>query len=103
MAEGGLNLIRGLIGNRQMTAHQVLHGITIVLKFASISVIVLMMSRPDVFPILVIDNGLKNIGVKPEFYGLFRGLAGLLIALTALGTIEDFNKIYKAGKYKIPK
>ncbi|MFW9866531.1 MAG: permease prefix domain 1-containing protein [Candidatus Thorarchaeota archaeon] len=103
IAEGVLNLIRGLIGNRQMTAHQVIHGITIVVKFASISVIVLMVSRPDVFPILVFSGGLKNIGVKPEFYGLFRGIAGLFIALVALSTIEDFVKIFRAEKYKLPK
>jgi uncharacterized membrane protein len=103
MTEGTLNLIRGLIGNRQMTAHQVIHGITIVVKLASISVIVLMMNRPDVFPILFIDGSLKNIGVKPEFYGLFRGIAGLFIALVALSTIEDFVKIFRAEKYKLPK
>ena len=104
LIEGILDLSRGLIGNRQMFAHQIIHGITIGIKLASISVVILMMNRPDIFPILVINepgDALINIGIAPEFYGIFRGIAGLIIALVALSTIEDFYKIYKAEKYKI--
>lgn len=104
LIEGILDLSRGLIGNRQMFAHQIIHGITIGIKLASISVVILMMNRPDIFPILVVNepgDALINIGIAPEFYGIFRGIAGLIIALVALSTIEDFYKIYKAEKYKI--
>ena len=103
LVEGILDLNRGLIGNRQMFTQQIIHGITIGVKLASISVIILMMNRPDIFPILVVNepgDALINIGLAPEFYGLFRGIAGLLIALVALSTLEDFYKIYKAEKYK---
>jgi hypothetical protein len=103
LIEGILDVNRGLIGNRQMFAQQIIHGITIGVKLASISVIILMMNRPEIFPILVINqpgDALINIGLAPEFYGLFRGIAGVLIALVALSTIEDFYKIYKAEKYK---
>jgi len=103
LTEGILDLSRGLIGNRQMIAHQVIHGITIAVKLASISVIILMMNRPDIFPILIISepgDALINIGIAPEYYTLFRGIAGLIIAVIALSTIEDFYKIYKAERYK---
>ncbi|TKJ22748.1 MAG: hypothetical protein CEE43_05835 [Promethearchaeota archaeon Loki_b32] len=103
LTEGILDISRGLIGNRQMITQQVIHGITIVVKLASISVVILIMNRPDIFPILVVDDptdALINIGLAPEYYALFRGIAGLLIALVALSTIEDFYKIYKAEKYK---
>jgi len=103
LTEGILDLSRGLIGNRQMIAHQVIHGITIAVKLASISVVILMMNRPEIFPILVINepgDPLINIGIAPEFYALFRGIAALIIALVTLSTIEDFYKIYKAEKYK---
>jgi hypothetical protein len=103
LVEGILDVNRGLIGNRQMFAQQIIHGITIGVKLVSISVIILMMNRPEIFPILVINqpgDALINIGLAPEFYGLFRGIAGLLIALVALSTLEDFYKIYKAEKYK---
>jgi hypothetical protein len=103
LIEGVLDLSRGLIGNRQMFAQQILHGITFGVKLASISVIILMMNRPEIFPILVINQPgsvLTNIGLAPEFYGLFRGIAALLIVIVTLTTIEDLYKIYKAEKYK---
>ncbi len=103
LVEGILDLNRGLIGNRQMVTHQIIHGITIAVKLASISVVVLMMNRPEIFPILIIGDptdALTNIGIAPEYYALFRGIAALIIALVALSTIEDFYRIYKAERYK---
>ena len=103
LTEGILDLSLGLIGNRQMIAHQIIHGITIAVKLASISVVILMMNRPEIFPIIIVEEpgeALINIGVAPEYYVLFRTIAGLIIALVALSTIEDFYKIYKAERYK---
>jgi hypothetical protein len=103
LVEGVLDLSRGTIGNRQMFTHQIIHGIIIGVKLASVSVIILMMNRPEIFPILVVNepgDALINIGIAPEFYSLFRGIAGLLIALVVLSTLEDFYRIYKAEKYK---
>ena len=103
IVEGLLDMIRSLIGNRQPIAHQVVHGITIVVKLASISVLVLMMGRPEIFPILIIQDPsgpLINIGIVPEFYTLFRAIAGLVILIVALSTIENFYKIYKLESYK---
>ncbi len=101
--EGALDIIRGLIGNRQPKAHQVVHGITIVVKLTSISVVILMLNRPEIFPILVIQQPSEafiNIGIAPEFYNLFRVIAGIVIALVALSTVENFYKIYKLESYK---
>ena len=103
VAESTLDLFRGLIGNRQMIAHQVLHSITIIVKIMSISVVILMMNRPEIFPILVMENpdaGLVNIGIAPEFYNIFRVIASVLIVVIVLSTIENFYKIVKAEKYK---
>jgi len=106
LVEGILDLSRGLIGNRQMFAHQIIHGITIGIKLASISVVILMMNRPEIFPILVVNepgDALINIGIAPEFYAIFRGIAGVIIAIIVLTTIEDFYRIFKAEKYKFLK
>jgi len=103
LTEGILDLSRGLIGNRQMIAHQVIHVIIIGVKLASISVVILMMNRPEIFPILIVSepgDALINIGIAPKYYALFRGIAGLIIAIVALSTIEDFYRIYKAERYK---
>ena len=101
--ESGLDITRGLIGNRQPQAHQIVHVFIIAVKLSSISVIIMMMNRPEIFPILIAQNpgeALINIGVAPEFYGLFRIIAGVLIAIVALSTIENFYKIYKLESYK---
>ncbi len=106
LVEGILDLSRGLIGNRQYFAHQIIHGITIGVKLASISVISLMMLRPEIFPILIVNEPgdiLTNIGLAPEFYDIFRGIAGVIILVIVLTTIEDFYRIYKAEKYKFLK
>lgn len=103
IVEGSFDIIRGLIGNRQPLAHQIIHVFTVGVKLASISVIVLMLNRPDIFPILVVEQPsgvLTNIGLAPGFYDLFRGIAGLLIALVVLSTLDNFYKIYKLEKYK---
>lgn len=100
--ESTLGIIRGLIGNRQPIAHQVVHGITIAVKLASISVVIMMMNRPEIFPILVIPESgvLTNIGIDPGFYPLFRIIAGIIIAVVALDTLDNFYKIYKLESYK---
>lgn len=104
MAEGALDLSRGLIGNRQINAHQVIHGVTIAVKLMSISVVILMVNRPEIFPIIIIDgSNITNIGIAPEFYNLFRGIAGLIIALIILSTLDNVYKIYKLEKFKASK
>ena len=101
IAEGIFDMSRGLIGNRQVDVHQIIHGITIVVKLSSISIAILMMMRPEIFPIIIIDDSIQNIGIAPEFYGVFRVIATLVIMATVLGTIENFYKIYKLQNYKI--
>jgi len=106
LVEGILDLSRGLIGNRQFFTHQIIHGITIGVKLASISVVILMMLRPEIFPILLVNepgDPLINIGIATEYYAIFRGIAGVIIAVIVLTTIEDFYRIYKAEKYKFLK
>jgi len=101
--ESGLDITRGLIGNRQPQAHQIVHVFIIVVKLSSISVILMMMNRPEIFPILIVQSpgeALINIGIAPEFYNIFRAIAGLIVAIVALSTIENFYKIYKLESYK---
>ena len=104
ITEGFFDLTRGLIGNRQINTHQIIHVITIIVKLSSISIAVLMMMHPEIFPIIIVDepsDTFQNIGVAPEFYGTFRAIATLVITGMALLTIENFYNIYKLQKYKI--
>ena len=103
IAEGILDMSRGLIGNRQASIHQIIHGITILVKLSSISIAGLIIMRPEIFPIIIIDDGFQNIGIATEYYWLFRTIGVLVIIGTVLGTLENFTKIYKLEKYKISK
>ena len=102
ISQGSLDLFMGLLGNQNPTMHQAIHGVKIALTFASISIGIILMAHPEIFPILVVQGEiLVSIPIEPEFYGLYRGLIGLGIALVILSTIEDFVKIWKLQKYKI--
>ncbi|MFX1321540.1 MAG: hypothetical protein ACFFAQ_07850 [Promethearchaeota archaeon] len=104
IAEGSLDLTRGLIGNRQVNIHQIIHVITIIVKLSSISIAILMMLRPEIFPIIVMDDlteSFQNIGIAPEYYDTFRAIAGLVITGMVLLTLENFYNIYKLQKYKV--
>ena len=103
LTEGALDLSRGLLGRRQLNAHQIIHGITIVVKLASVSVVILMMLRPEIFPILVVEQptgSLINIGIHPQYYNIFRIIAGIVIAAVVLSTIENFTKIVRLERYQ---
>ncbi|MFW9942508.1 MAG: hypothetical protein ACFFFT_15825 [Candidatus Thorarchaeota archaeon] len=104
ITEGFLDMTRGLIGNRQISTHQIIHITTIIVKLSSISIAVLMTMRPEIFPIITFDetsDTFQNIGIEPEFYNTFRAIAALVITGIALSTIENFYNIYKLQKYKI--
>jgi uncharacterized membrane protein len=102
IAQGSLDLFRGILGNQNPSMHQAIHGAKIALTFASISIGIILMAHPEIFPILVFESGaLVNITIELQFYGLYRGLIGFGIVLVILSTIEDFMKIWKIQKYKI--
>ena len=102
IATGSLDLFRGILGNQNPSMHQVIHGAKIALTFASISIGVILMAHPEIFPILFVEEGvLISVPIEPEYYVLYRGLIVLGIVLVILSTIEDFVKIWKLQKYKI--
>lgn len=102
--EGGLDTTRGVIGNYKVKTHQIIHIITIGVKLASIPLVVILWSRPDIIPFLIWDNStntLVNIGVTPEFYDLCRNIMAVIIVITIITPIEDIYKIIKLEKYKV--
>ncbi|MBY9014781.1 MAG: hypothetical protein KGD68_03740 [Candidatus Lokiarchaeota archaeon] len=103
-AEGALNVTRGIIGNRQPSTHQLIHIITIVVKLAPIPLLVILMNQPEIFPILNWDDATEtfvNIGIAPEFYGIYMNIIVLIIVGSVLLLAEDMYKIFKIQKYKV--
>ncbi len=103
-AEGALNVARGIIGNRQPSTHQLIHIITIVVKLAPIPLLLILMNQPEIFPFFNWDNATEsfvNIGVSPEFYGIYRNIIVLIIVVSVLFLAEDMYKIFKLQNYKV--
>jgi len=98
MLEGSLDISRGIIGNRRPATHQVLHAIMIPLRLSGIPLLGILMNRPEIFPWF--SEPWIHVGISVEFYGLYRGILVLIIAITCLTTIENIYNIIKIQKYK---
>jgi len=98
IAEGALNILRGIIGNYQPSTHQFIHVIIIIVKLAGIPFLVILMNRPEIFPWF--SEPWVHVGIPPEFYDGYRIVMTVLIVIVPLTTIEDIYKIIKLQKYK---
>jgi hypothetical protein len=103
IAEGGLDIFRGIIGNHKPTTHQLIHGIKIILKFAGIPLIVFLALNPQIFPWFYYNevSGIWiNQGVSIEFYEVLRNLMIFVAVIAGLTSIEDIYRIIKIQNYK---
>jgi hypothetical protein len=103
LAEGTMDMTRGVIGNRQPGTHQVIHIITLFIKAMIIPFIIILMNHPELIPWLQYDNVTDtfiNIGMSPEFYDAFRWGMIAIIVIVILTGIEDIYKVFKIEKYR---
>ncbi len=98
MLESAVDITRGILGKRQPITHQVLHALTIPLKLSVIPLFGILMNRPEIFPWF--SEPWIHVGISVEFYGLYRGVLALVIAITCLTTLENIYNIIKIQKYK---
>ena len=98
MVESSLDISRGIIGNRRPKTHQVLHIITIPFKLSVIPLLIILMNRPEIFP--VFSEPWIPIGISVEFYDEYRAIIGVIIAIVCLTTIENIYNVFKIQKYK---
>jgi len=101
--ESALDISRGIIGNYKPSTHQLIHGITIILKFAVIPFIIILALNPQIFPWFNYDefSGMWiNEGVSVEFYELLRNLMIFIAIIAGLTSIEDIYRIIKIKNYK---
>lgn len=96
--EGCLDISRGIIGNRRPEKHQIIHGFLIVVKLATIPLLVILMNRPEIFPLF--SEAWVHVGIPVEFYDEYRGIVAIVIAIVCLTTVEDIYRIVKLQKYK---
>ncbi len=88
ISEGCLNLIRGVIGNQQITKHQIIIGIKIFLSIMTIPLLVVLMERPELVPFIPFEKHLIS-----WFFAF-------VIVMVIIGAISDTYKAVKLEKYR---
>jgi hypothetical protein len=88
ISDGGLHLIRGIIGNQQITKHQVIIGLKIFLSILNIPLLVILMEKPELVPFVPFEDFLIS------------GFFGFLIVCEIIGAISDAYKAITLEKYR---
>lgn len=86
--EGGLHLVRGIIGNQQITNHQIIIGIKIVLSILGIPLLAILMEKPEIVPFIPFDDVFIS------------GFFGFVIVATVIGIISDIYKAVTLEKFR---
>ncbi|MFX0074416.1 MAG: permease prefix domain 1-containing protein [Candidatus Hermodarchaeota archaeon] len=89
ICEGGLHLIRGIIGNQQITKHQIIIGVKIFVSVLNIPLLVILMERPELVPFVPFE----------DFW--ISGFFGFVIAMVVIGAISNAYKAITLEKYRV--
>ena len=89
ISEGSLSLIRGIIGNQQITKHQIIIGIKIFLSIMNIPLLVILMEQPELVPFVPFEDFLIS------------GFFGFVIAMVIIGAFSEAYKAITLEKYRI--
>lgn len=102
IAEGCLNLIRGVIGNQQPLNHQIILGILMSLKIVNVVILGYIYIDPGMIPWMDVFQSPPAFGtITPEFFGLAKGIIILIMFITLLSMLEEIYWIVKLEQYKI--
>ena len=101
MIEGFLLIIRGILGNENIVGQQVTLILYVCLQFAYVWLFVLLMNRPEIFPI-IIDFGVDPtyidiITIPVEYHDTYRNIWLIIIVFVV---IDSLYQIYKAGSFE---
>ena len=89
ISEGSLHLIRGIIGNQQITKHQIIIGIKIFLSIMNIPLSVILMEQPELVPFVPFEDFLIS------------GFFGFVIVMVIIGAFSNAYKAITLEKYRI--
>ncbi len=100
--QGGIIIIRGIIGNNLVSLHQFLRVLQVLVSLASIGLLVVLYNNPSSIPIYNYDE-LSNtlILIQSPFEIKWIQLAiVIIIALVIIGALSDIYEAGKLEKYK---
>ncbi|TFF97174.1 MAG: hypothetical protein EU541_08565 [Promethearchaeota archaeon] len=96
------SFIRGALGNRNISAHQLMQWITIILKLMAFPIFIVLAFNPQIVPIINwSDTELIIMEIPAEFIDSYK-ISMILIGIVILvSNIANIYEIYKLQKYKI--
>ncbi|MHA1688762.1 MAG: hypothetical protein ACTSYC_04845 [Promethearchaeota archaeon] len=100
--QGGIGVMRGIIGNNEVRLHQFLKIIQVLISLSSMGLLIMLYNNPVSIPFYYYDELSKTlILIQSPFEMKWIQLAiVILIALVILGAISDIYKAGKLEKYK---
>ena len=103
VVDGGIDVIRGILGNQVIIGQQITLVLKVGLAIAWIPLLIIILNSPEIIPIISY-NGNSNIWysiqIPIEYHEAFRNIIAVIIAITVISAIYN---VYKAGtleKYK---
>ena len=102
--DGGITISRGVLGNQNITGQQITLIAEASLKFASLSVLIMILMRPEIFQIFIVDNYvLKCITLPKRYYDAFRNFWIVIILIQIASAIYNICKAGNLAKYNVAK
>jgi len=102
IAEGCLNMIRGVIGNQQPQNHQIILGLLIGIKIVNVIIIGFIYLDPGMIPWIDVFQSPPVFGtILPEAFDFAKGIIILIMVITVLSMLEEIYWIAKLEQYKI--
>ncbi len=99
-----ITITKGVLGNQNVSGQQIALIAEAILKFASISVFILILTSPEVIQIFFFENEeLRYTTIPEDFYETFRDIWTLFIIIQVLSAIYDIFKAGNIAKYKTAK
>lgn len=102
MADGIIDLIRGIIGNKEVSTHQVLKILKISLSFVSIPLVWAVFSNPEMItiPYWNSDTGIGVLLIPEGILSIIRWVAVWIIVAVVIGCIADIVETVRLDRYK---
>ena len=96
-SQGGIVVLRGIIGNNWVSLHQFMIVVQVVLSLASIGLLVVLYNNPSAIPYFTYEETTETL-VLIEFPFSMRWIQLAMTILIALTIIDALSDVYKAGK-----
>jgi hypothetical protein len=95
-------IIRGLLGNTRVYIHQIIQGITIILKIIAIPLCIILILNPEFFPVGYWEGPEFIISDIPEVLVNSFSITMIILTVILIATIaENVYEIIKLQKYKV--